>query len=357
MRGHALAAGFDRVEIVPRAIHGGPREIVHRRIDDHEGRAIAAALGADHAGQQHARIARDHAARLEHQAHVPILGHPRDHGAIFGRGGEFLARLVGHTQPAAEIGMGDGAAARAQFSDQRPDLAEGGLERLERRQLAADMDRHAAHIEAVFFGQPGIDFRRSVERDAELVLALAGRDFLMRARIDIGIDAQGAGGALAVPRGDGSQLVALFLALDVELADARFEPLQQFGMGLADAREDDVLGLHPCGQCAGQFAARHHVGAIAFIGEYLEHREVGIGFHCEGDMRVLERAQRLAEHARMPFQRGTRIDIDRRPDLFGNVWQWHALGMQYAVSQLKMIHGHRLCPKPRCMSSKACLRR
>ena len=47
----------------------------------------------------------------------------------------------------------------------------------------------------------------------------------MGSRIDVGIDAQGAGGGLAEAAGDRRQFVAFFLALDVELADPAFEAL------------------------------------------------------------------------------------------------------------------------------------
>ena len=56
----------------------------------------------------------------------------------------------------------------------------------------------------------------------------------MGAGIDIGIDAKGAGCAAAMPFSDCSQFVSLFLALDIELADACFQSMQEFRMGFAD---------------------------------------------------------------------------------------------------------------------------
>ena len=96
------------------------------------------------------------------------------------------------------------------------------------------MDGHAPHIQAVFLRKPGIDFGSSIQRDTELVLPLAGRDFFMGAGIDIGIDAKGAGCAAAMPFSDCSQFVSLFLALDIELADACFQSMQEFRMGFSD---------------------------------------------------------------------------------------------------------------------------
>ena len=96
------------------------------------------------------------------------------------------------------------------------------------------MDGHAAHIEAVFLRKPGIDFGSPIQRDTELVFPLAGRDFFMGAGIHIRIDAKGAGCSAAMPFSDCSQFVSLFLALDIELADACFQSMQEFRMGFSD---------------------------------------------------------------------------------------------------------------------------
>ena len=252
--------------------------------------------------------------------------------------------------------MRHAAAGGPQLLDQGADLAESGFERFERGKLAADVHRDSAHFEPVFPCEACIDIGRAIEWDTELVLAFARRDLLMRAGIDIGVYPQRAGRALAMSLRDGSKLVAFFLALDIELADPGFETLQQFGMCLADARKDDVFRLHPGLQRAGQFTARDDIRTIAFAGEDAQHRKIGIGLHCEGDVRIVQRAQCVAKHACVAGQRGARIDIDGRADFLGNAPQRNVFGVQYAVLELEMVHGRPL-PKPSGLVEQALLAR
>ena len=270
--------------------------------------------------------------------HVPVPRHTRDHGPIFRRGRKFFARFVRHSEPAAQIGMGHGATGGAQFADQFANLAESGFERLQIAQLAADMNGNAAHIEPFFASERRVDFGCAVERHAKLVLALAGRDLLMRARIDIGIDPESAGRALAYPAGDGGKLVALFLALDIELADAFIEPLLQFRMRFADAGKHDVFRLHSRLQGARELAPGNHVGAIAFVGQHAQHGKVRIGFDGKGDMRLFQPGKRIAKHAGMAHECRARIDIDGGADLIGNHRQRYIFGVQDAVAELEMVH-------------------
>src|SRR3546814_6753444 len=89
--------------------------------------------------------------------------------------------------------MGDAVPRRAEVGDELADALERRLERGEAGELAADMDRDAAQVEPRQRRQPGEDFGRAVDADAELVFGLAGRNLRMRARIDVGIDAQHGG--------------------------------------------------------------------------------------------------------------------------------------------------------------------
>jgi hypothetical protein len=61
-----------------------------------------------------------------------------------------------------------------QLFDQRADLDEGGLQRLEVGQLAADVHGHALHIQARQLARGGIAGERAIVRNAELILRLAG---------------------------------------------------------------------------------------------------------------------------------------------------------------------------------------
>ena len=145
--------------------------------------------------------------------------------------------------------------ARAKFAQQFAHLRESYLERFETLQLAADVHRQPAHFETFELRQAAVDSADPIIGHTELVLGLAGRNFLMRPRIDIRIDPQRAGGAEAARSSDRSKLDPFFLAFDVELADPGLESLDHLARHLADAREDDVLTRHPGDQCTRQLAA------------------------------------------------------------------------------------------------------
>ena len=67
---------------------------------------------------------------------------------------------------------------------------EGIAERLELGDLAADMHVDAGDLDARQLGGAGIDLARAADRDAELVLGLAGGDLVVGLGVDVGIDAQ-----------------------------------------------------------------------------------------------------------------------------------------------------------------------
>lgn len=97
-----LAGRLDRLEFVIGIVQRRAGKVVHRGIDDDIGIARGR-LDPDDLGHQHAGIAADEAARLEHQRDVPALGHARHHRAEFLGGRDGLAGMIGHAEPAAQI--------------------------------------------------------------------------------------------------------------------------------------------------------------------------------------------------------------------------------------------------------------
>ena len=85
--------------------------------------------------------------------------------------------------------------------------------------LAADMHVDAGDLQSRQLGGPCIDGARMRDRDAELVLGLAGRDFGMGAGIDIGIDAHGDARGLARLHREARQQLELVLGFDVDAED------------------------------------------------------------------------------------------------------------------------------------------
>ena len=322
---------------MPGIVERDAGQVVHRSVDHHPGIGHAR-LHPQHFGEQYAGIGRDVAARLEHQLDVPVPGHARDHLAECGRSRRHVAGLVGDAQPAAQVDMGDRMPRGAQLGDEAADSLERGLERIEAQQLAADVHRHAAQVDALQLRQPVEDRRGLIDRQAELVLRLAGGDLLVRAGIYVRIDAQGRRGGHPPGARDLGKDDAFFLQLEVELADSGIERLMQFLARLADAGEHHVMRRDAGGQRARQLAARDDVGTEALIGEQAEHREVRVGLHREGDMMPADRLQPLAEGAGSFAERLGRIDIDGGADLLGDARERNILGVQRTADHFEMRH-------------------
>ncbi len=107
------------------------------------------------------------------------------------------------------------------------------------------MDGDTLHPEAgqatrMIIGRDG-----DVEGDAELVVGGAGRDLGVGAGIDVRVDPEGDGRRHAQPGGDSGEHLRLLDRFDIELAEPALKRLGHFRGGLADAREDDVLGGIP----------------------------------------------------------------------------------------------------------------
>ena len=157
-----------------RFVERGPDQVVHRGVDDDEILGVAM-LHIDHAGDEDAGVADDHPARLEHQRAAEIMRHPLDHRGIGRRRRRrFAVHVIGNAEAAAEIDMRDGVAVGAQRLHEFSQDPERGFHPAEIGDLAADMHVGAGHQDARQGGGAGIDRARARQRNAELVLGLAG---------------------------------------------------------------------------------------------------------------------------------------------------------------------------------------
>ena len=121
---------------------------------------------------------------------------------------------------------------------------------------------------------------------AELGLALAGGDFLVGLRVDVGIDAERDFGGAANADGNLAQRFQFRLGLDIEVHDAGLQRERHLARGLADAGENDLRGAHAGRQRAPDLALRHHVHAGAERVPASDHRLVGVGLDREADQCV-----------------------------------------------------------------------
>src|SRR6185437_7325607 len=109
------------------------------------------------------------------------------------------------------------------------------------------------------------------ERDAELAVAMTGRDVRMRSRVEIGIDAQADRRLNPEPLRDRGDAAQLGTRLDVDHQDIGFERSFDLVVGLADARKDDLAWIGARLETSHPLAGRNYIAAGAQIGEKLEH--------------------------------------------------------------------------------------
>ena len=267
------------------------------------------------------------------------MRHPLDHRGIGRRQRRrFAVGVIGNAEPAAEIDMLDVVAVGAQRLHEIGKNPERGFHLGEIGDLAADMHVGAGHLDARQLGRAGIDLARPRDRNAELVLGLAGGDLGMGAGIDVRIDPQRNPRGLAGLDRKLRQQFQFGLGLDVDAENVRRQRRAQFGLGLADAREQDLARRNPRRQRALQFAAGHHVGPGAELGQRAQHRLVGIRLHGVADQRLLA-GKGLGEDAVVALQRRRRIAIERRADGIREFGQVDGFGVQHAVAIVEMVHG------------------
>ena len=139
----------------------------------------------------------------------------------------------------------------------------GVVERLQVGDLAADMHVDAGDLQPWQLGCAGIHLARAADRDAELVLGLAGRDLGVGLRVDVGIDAHRDVGDAPLAAGDRGQQFELRLGLDIDAEDAFVDRERELARGLADAGEHDLVGRDAGRACALELAFGDDVGAGA----------------------------------------------------------------------------------------------
>ena len=128
---------------------------------------------------------------LEHQPAVQIAGGiQHDLGICLGIGRGLVSAVVGHAQAPAEIDEFDCMVRIAQLFDKLAQQREGALEGFEIGDLTADMHVHATSRQARQLVGQTIEFERFIPGNAKFVVRLAGGDFVVRLRIDVGIDAK-----------------------------------------------------------------------------------------------------------------------------------------------------------------------
>ena len=189
-------------------------------------------------------------------------------------------------------------------------------------------------------GQPRclrVDGAGALDRDAELVLGLAGRDLLVRQRVDVRIDAQRDPRGPPQPRGDRREHGEFRLRLDVEAENVLGERVGDLVRGLADAGKRDPRRRRAGGPRAAQFAFGDDVHPGALGRQDRQHRLVGVRLDGVAGQRV-EAGEGCGKDAVVANDRRRRIAVEGRADRVGDGGQVDVLGVQHAVARGEMVH-------------------
>src|SRR5579863_2159041 len=136
------------------------------------------------------------------------------------------------------------------------------------------MDGETDRLDARKLGGEAIGGGNILVRDAELVALASGRDAIMAADVDIGIDPDRDRHRATGCRCDGTQPPQFRHRLDVELMDVASDRAFELGPRLADAGEDDPLGRDAGGERALQLASGDDIRSGAELGKNAEYGEI-----------------------------------------------------------------------------------
>ena len=204
---------------------------------------------------------------------------------------------------------------------------DGLLERLDRRQLRADVHLQPAQLKVLQSRRARVNALDVLEGDAEFVFVRAGGDLGVGARIHAGVHAHRDGRGFFEPRGNAVDAVQFRLAFHVEGINAPPQREFDFRLRFAHAGEDTFARLRARRQRPAQFALAHDVKAAAERRQRAQHGLIRIGLHREAD-EVVQRRERAIQFFKMLRQRPLRIDIERRPVFAGQRFHGHALAIK-----------------------------
>src|SRR6478609_5417808 len=157
-----------------RVIERRTDKIVHGGVDDDKIPGLTM-LHEQHTRHQNAGISNEQATGFKDQPAIKVAGGSLDHlGISSGMGRRLIVIAVGNAQPSTEIDMGDRMAIRSQCTHEFGKQRERIAERIKFRDLAADVHVDASDLEALELSGVSIDLARAADRNAKLVLGLAG---------------------------------------------------------------------------------------------------------------------------------------------------------------------------------------
>jgi hypothetical protein len=175
------------------------------------------------------------------------------------------AAVVSDTESAAGVEVAELDSDVGQFPPELSGARCGSENRLGVEQLRADVERQPDRLERLLGRDPLESLLRLGPLEPKLARGRAGREVLVAAAADVGIQPDGdPRGAAKRLRGSGD-LVKLLERFDVERADPGLDGRADLVRALADAGEDDPVRRNPCLQALGQLTAGDDVGAEPLV--------------------------------------------------------------------------------------------
>ena len=179
------------------------------------------------------------------------------------------------------------------------------------------MHLHADNLNVAHFRRAFVNRSDLVQCDAELVFLGAGRDVMMRMRVDIRVDAQCDWRAHFLCAGYALDQIQFSFTLDVEAVDALLQSILNFLTGFADAREGAFGRIAARREHTKQLATGNDVEAGARTYEQVQDRAIRVRFYRITNQ-VIQRRERRVE-SRVVIENCPRaVDVSRRAEFRGN---------------------------------------
>src|SRR5262245_6516097 len=226
----------------------------------------------------------------------------------------------------------------AQDSDKFSKQRESISERVEFGDLTADVHIDTGDLETLELGGPRIDLAGATDRNAELVLGLSGCNLMMRLGIDVRIDADRYPRGASLRRRNRRQQFEFCFRFNIDAENSFINGCREFGSGLSDPGEHDLLRRNTGKTRALEFAARYDIGTGAKLRERRNDRLIGVGLHGVADKRA-HVGKRIGKHLVVTREGRGRVTIKWRADRGGERIEVHRLGVQHAVAIGEVMHG------------------
>ncbi len=199
------------------------------------------------------------------------------------------------------------------------------------------------------FGGALIQGRRLGDVHAELVVFQAGGNIRVGLGVHIRVHADGDGRFTVQFAGHQIQQFQFGGGFHIETVDVGFQGRGHFVGGFAHAGKDNFVRIAAGTQHPFQFATGDDIEAGAAAGQYIQHRQVGVGFHRVAHlMRVV--AEGFIERQIVTLQSRPGIQVERRAEAVRQLLYGKLFGKQFTVAVLKGVHDYS-CPDALASSS------